>query len=238
MTAAGALEAMGVDPSELAPARKRALGNTNPWVRFVAAEGLIGHAPPPVLLPPILDYYLRDGDAEFMDLEGASAATRRRPPLTALARTQDRALLPPLVDALRPGTPGRKGMLRVLAVFEPPAGWRDILIELLALMDTPTQGEAIAQLKKHGRSGREGVGVPRRTPDGEPWPARPSHVGLAVAGPVAHEHAGDRPGAAEGQRAGARIAAETLGKIGDRSAPGTQAEKGNVARWRCRRSRR
>ena len=40
--------------------------------------------------------------------------------LTALAKTQDRALIPPLVDALRPGTPGRKGMLRVLAVFEPP----------------------------------------------------------------------------------------------------------------------
>ena len=34
----------------------------------------------PVLLPPILDYYLRDGDAEFMDSKGASAATRRRPP--------------------------------------------------------------------------------------------------------------------------------------------------------------
>ena len=103
--------------------------------------------------------------------------------MTALARTQDRALLPPLVDALRPGTPGRKGMLRVLAVFEPPAdGWRDILIELLALMDTPTQGEAIAQLKKLTDEVDVRAWCPRRTPDGEPWPARPSHVGPGCRG--------------------------------------------------------
>ena len=233
MTAAGALEAMGVAPSELAPARKRALGNTNPWVRFVAAEGLIGHAPPPLLLPPILDYYLRDGDAEFMDTEGRQRRDEAQAALTALARTQDRALLPPLVDALRPGTPGRKGMLRVLAVFEPPPdGWRDILIGLLAVMDTPTQGEAVAQLKKL----TDEVDV-------RAWVSPVGRLmtnsglrhevmwALAVAGPVAHQHA---PAIVQvllkGNERERENAARTLGKIGDRAAPGTQEEKETVAR--------
>lgn len=233
MMAAGALSAMGVDAAELAPARQRALGDTNPWVRFVAAEGLIGQAPPPVLLPPILDYYLRDGDAEFGDSEGRQRRDEAQAALTALARTQDRAIIRPLVDALRPGTPGRKGMLRVLATFEPPPdGWRDILIELLAVMDTPTQGEAIAQLRKLTDEVDVRVWV---SPVGRMMSNRGLRNevmwALAVAGPVAHEHA---PAIAQvllkGNERERETAAETLGKIGDRSAPGTQEEKESVAR--------
>ena len=233
MMAAGALEAMDVDPKELVPARRRALGHGNPWVRFVAAEGLIGHAPPALLLAPILDYYLRYGDAPFSDSDGRRQRDDAQAALTRLAKTQDRTLIPPLVDSLRPGTPGRKGLLRVLAAFEPPPdGWRDILVDLLAVMDTETQGEAIAQLRKLTDEVDVRAWVPAMgrllTNRGL---RRDATEALAIAGPIAHEHA---PAIAQlllkGNENERESAAEALGRIGDRSAPGTQAVKEQVAR--------
>ncbi len=233
MMAAGALESMGVDAEELVPARRRALGHGNPWVRFVAAEGLIGHAPPAMLLDPILDYYLRYGDAPFSDSEGRQQRDDAQAALARLAKTQDRTLIPPLVDALRPGTPGRKGMLRVLAAFAPPPdAWRDILIDLLAVMDTETQAEAIAQLEKL----TDEVDVRAWAPAVGRLLAnrglrRDATEALAIAGPIAHEHA---PAIAQlllkGNENERESAAEALGRIGDRSAPGTRADKEQVAR--------
>ncbi|HET9314418.1 MAG TPA: ankyrin repeat domain-containing protein, partial [Vicinamibacteria bacterium] len=201
--------------------------------RFVAAEGLIGHAPPPVLLPPIFDYYLRHADAPFSDSDGRRQKDDALDALKELAKTQDRALIPPLLESLRRMTPGRNGILRVVAVFEPPPDeWRDVLIELLAVTDTPTQAEAIAQLRKLTDEVDVRAWVPAVGRLLGNRGLRDDAMGaLAVAGPVAHEHA---PAIAnlllKGNERERKTAAETLGRIGDRSAPGTLAEKERVAR--------
>jgi HEAT repeat protein len=231
--AAGALEAMGVDAGELVSARRRALERGNPWVRFVAAEGLIGHAPPLELLPPILDQYLSDADAPFSDSEGRERRDSALSAMKELAKTQDRALVPPLVESLRRMSPGRPGLLRVLAVFEPPPDdWRDALIGLLAVTDTPLQGEAIAQLTKLEDEVDVRAWVPAvaRLLNNRGL-RRDAMDALASAGPVAYEHA---PAIAalllKGNEKERESAAEALGKIGDRRAPGTQAQKEQVAK--------
>jgi HEAT repeat protein len=233
VAAAGALEAMGVDAAELVPARRRALDRGSPWVRFVAADGLIGHAPTAELLPPILEQYLRDAGATFSDAGGRARRDRALDAMKELAETQDRTLIPPLVESLRRMTPGRQGFLRVLAVFEPPPDdWRDLLIGLLPVSDTPLQAEAIDQLEKM----QDEVDVRAWVPAVARLLAnrglrRDAMDALATAGPVAHEHAPAIAGLLlKGNEKERESAAEALGRIGDRTAPGTQAVKEQVAR--------
>jgi HEAT repeat protein len=233
VAAAGALEAMDVDPSELVGARRRALVRGSPWVRFVAAKGLIGHAPPAELLPPILDQYLRDAGAPFSDSDGRARRDSALEAMKELAKTQDRSLIPPLVESLRRMTPGRPGFLRVLAVFEPPPDdWRDVLIGLVSVSDAPLQSEAIDQLERLTDEVDVRAWVPavaRLLPNR--GLRRDATSALGSAGALASEHA---PAIAslvlKGSEDERKAAAEALGRIGDRRQPGTQAGKEQVAK--------
>lgn len=232
VVAAGALQAIGVDAAELVPARRRALERGSPWVRFVAAQGLVGQAPPAELLAPILDQYLRDAGAPFSDSDGRNRRDAALDAMKELAKTQDRALIPPLVESLRRMTPGRRGFLRVLAVFEPPPDdWRDVLIGLLSVSDTELQAEAIDQLERL----QDEVDVRAWVPAVARLLAnrglrRDAIDALGSAGPVASDHAGAIANLVlKGNEKEREAAAEALGKIGDRKAPGTQARKEQVA---------
>lgn len=132
MHAAGALATMKVPAADLAPARRRVLrdGGGTPYVRFLAGRGLIGIDPPLPLLPAMLPY-----------LEQVSAAARRggsrnnadlaRSAFERLADTKDRALIPPMQDELRRGSPGSAVLMRSLHRFAPrPDAWTDQLLQL------------------------------------------------------------------------------------------------------------
>jgi hypothetical protein len=132
MHAAGALSAMKVPQAELAAARRRVLrdGGGTPYVRFLAGRGLIGIDPPLPLLPAMLPY-----------LEEVSSAARRggsrdnlqlaRSAFERLADTKDRALVAPMQDELRRGSPGSAVLMRSLHRFAPrPDGWTDQLLQL------------------------------------------------------------------------------------------------------------
>jgi len=137
MHAAGALSVMKVPQAELAPARRRVLreGGGTPYVRFLAARGLIGIDPPLPLLPAMLPY-----------LEEVSAAAKRggsrnnldlaRSAFDRLADTKDRSLLAPLQSEIRRGSPGTPVLMRTVGRFSPrPDDWTDQLLQLAGSQD-------------------------------------------------------------------------------------------------------
>jgi len=115
--AAGALSYLGMSDAELAPARERVLESPDARSedRFMAARGLVGLRPAAELATPVLAYL-----EEYPT--GNNAASSRRT-LERLAKTGDRGLIAPLVDALRRSTkPGAKSIIiATLRYFEPKA---------------------------------------------------------------------------------------------------------------------
>lgn len=136
MNAAGALGAMKVGAETLAPARRRVLGQPGtPYVRFLAARGLIGLDPAAVLAPALTTY-----------LEQVAAAAKRggsrdnvglaRQALERLVDTKDRGAMPHLVDELRRTQHGQVVLMRALHRYSPrPEGWTDLLLAQAASAD-------------------------------------------------------------------------------------------------------
>ncbi len=136
MNAAGALGAMKVGAETLAPARRRVLAQPGtPYVRFLAARGLIGLDPAAVLAPALTTY-----------LEQVAAAAKRggsrdnvalaRQALERLVDTKDRGAMPHLVDELRRTQHGQVVLMRALHRYSPrPEGWTDLLLAQAASPD-------------------------------------------------------------------------------------------------------
>lgn len=235
--AAGALEAMGVPAAELVPVRQRALERGNPWVRYLAARALLGEVPAGELFPALMDRYVADADSDRLGPVEAHAADQRRrdtiESLEVVAKNQDRSLIPPLMESLQRMAPGRAALLRLLARYQPPPdGWAELLGSLVSASDPKLQEEATTQL-----------GRLRSEPEVEDWmPAvgrqlrsaklrRNAMRTLAGAGSLAHAYAAPIAELLKDADGGVREdAAEALGKIGDRTQPGAQAIKREVAK--------
>lgn len=236
--AAGALQMLGMPQAELAPARSRVLAMPGVSVtdRYLAARGLIGHAPPLSLLGPIVEFLERAATprsssspsiAERETLEGAVTAIER------LAKTGDRSLIVPMVDATRNARFSQASLLKALGLFDPkPDGWTVLLVGYVDARDPKVRQAALAQLG--GQTGDKDVAMwaPRaamalRDPDksvrGEALWSLGRAGGLAAAEVDAVvAMLGDRDADVR------RRAAETIGEMGDRTQAVTAAAKVRV----------
>ena len=124
MYAANALEQLGEPPASLAEARRKALRTPGPYSyeRFLAARGLIGLDPPPVLTTFVLEWlYDEHVRANSNDSSGArDNIVIANATLVRLVRTGDRGVLAVLERAVSSNRPGTGDVLRAMAVATPP----------------------------------------------------------------------------------------------------------------------
>ena len=136
--AAGALVAQGVDEGELAATFRTVLASERSYYRFLAARGLIGHESGPALLLHILEYGRGQSESRH-NMELVEKA------IIKLVRTQDRALIAPIVTALKERPPLNTMALDALSRFEPkPADYVEILLRCLS--DKRLQNETVRLL--------------------------------------------------------------------------------------------
>ena len=146
--AAGALGAIGMTDAELAPARTRVLDAVEAKTedRFMAARGLVGYAQPAQLAPAMLAYL-----EEYPTGNNADSSRRT---LERLAKTGDREIIAPVVEALRRASkPKAKTILiATLAVFPPRAedvaAWGPQVAAMLRDPDSPVRNEALWAFEK------------------------------------------------------------------------------------------
>jgi HEAT repeat protein len=165
--AAGALQTLGLSNAELATARRRVfdtpdISNSD---RYMAARGLVGYAPPVMLLYPILEFLERaaaprpasaQSIAERESLESAVSALER------LAKTGDRALIVPIVEAARAARYSQPVLLKTLGLFNPrPDGWTEMLVGYLASREPKVREAALSLLSKEVRERDVLVWAPR-----------------------------------------------------------------------------
>jgi HEAT repeat protein len=225
--AAGALQTLGMPQSELVPARARilAMPGVSGTDRYLAARGLIGYAPPVSLLTPIVEFLDRAATprtsssqsiAERETLESAVSALER------LARTGDRSLIVPMLEATRNARFSQPALLKALGLFDPkPEGWTVLLVGYLDSPDPKVREAALALLSKQTGDKDVAMWAPRaamalRDPDssvrGEALWSLGRAGGLAAAEVDAVvAMLGDREAAVR------RRAAETIGEMGDRT---------------------
>ncbi len=124
MYAANALEQLGEAPTSLAEVRRKALRTPGPYgyERFLAARGLIGLDPPPVLATFVLEWlYAEHVRANSTDNSGArDNVAIANATLVRLVRTGDRGVLAVLERAASSNRPGTGDVLRAMAVAAPP----------------------------------------------------------------------------------------------------------------------
>ena len=165
--AAGALQTLGMSNAELAAARRRVfdtpdIPNSD---RYMAARGLVGYAPPVMLLYPILEFLERAAAprptsahsiAERESFESAVSALER------LAKTGDRALIVPIVEATRAARYSQPVLLKALGLFNPkPDGWTEMLVGYLASREPKVREAALSLLGKEVRERDVLVWAPR-----------------------------------------------------------------------------
>jgi HEAT repeat protein len=233
--AAGALQAIGMKEAELVAARKRVFASpdTTPTARFLVSRNLIGQVPSPELLKPMVDYLER------------AAAPQRRPTtsrnldlaeqaIARLVKTQDRALIAPLMDATRNAKHGQPVLLRALATFKPePDGYTAYVVGFLESPDPKVRYAALGSLRPLTKEKDVAVWAPRaaallRDPDssvrGEALWALGSGAGLAAGeiDKVVEALRDPEPGVR-------RSAARAIGEMGDRNQAVPAAMKARVA---------
>lgn len=131
MTAAGALAAMGVPETELAPARRRMLDGPPqvPYVRFLAARGLIDIEPADRLMPHLLAWYFdtvedeqRGGSDDNVEIAEKAIA--------ALVSRNDAAVGPVLADALDVTQSATPFLLEQIGKLDTkPGDWVGLLLQ-------------------------------------------------------------------------------------------------------------
>jgi len=165
--AAGALEALGTPESELVLTRRRVF--ETPGVsgvdQYMAARGLIGHAQPQTLLPPIVQFLER---AATPRPSSAQSIAQRQSYETAvrtldrLVKTNDRTLIAPMQDATRLARYSQPALLNALALFDPrPEGWVAFLVGYLESPDPKVRHASLALLGKEVREKDVALWAPR-----------------------------------------------------------------------------
>ena len=151
--AAGALQAIGMKESELVVPRKRVLGAPEASVsaRFLVARNLVGYEAPVKLVGPMLVYLEQNSegytgtitDPRRDNIELAQKALER-----LVKNTKDRALIPPLWQALVETRTAQVPLMRALGMFDPkPEGWTNSLVRQLDDPNDRVRYEALDQLR-------------------------------------------------------------------------------------------
>jgi HEAT repeat protein len=137
---AGALQALGMKADELAPARKRVFASPEATLdsRFLVSRNLVGHEPPVRLAEVMiayLDHVARGYTGSVSDKNRHNVELAEKALERLVKRTKDRALIPPLVEALDNAKGSAIILMKTLAWFEPkPEGFTQVL---LARLDSP-----------------------------------------------------------------------------------------------------
>ncbi len=156
--AAGALEAIGVDPSELVTARRSVL-NAGDWFDVaLAARDLIGSVDETELVEPLLGSLRATPPATDDDrFDGGEV-------LLPLAKRGNRAVIGPMMAALGEAGMPRARLLEALGHFEPePDGWVEALVTASHDPDPEVRETAAEQLERRAETPGGGAGWPERT---------------------------------------------------------------------------
>ena len=158
--AAGALQAIGMKEEALAAARKRVFDSPEASLssRFLVSRNLIGREPATKLLEPMVAYLERAATPKVSshNVELAQQALAR------LAKTQDRSLLPPLMEAARAAKAGQVVLLKTLALFEPkPEGYTAFVLGFLDSADLKVRYAALGSLRSMTKEKDVAVWAPR-----------------------------------------------------------------------------
>jgi HEAT repeat protein/ankyrin repeat protein len=151
--AAGALQAMGMKEAELVEPRKRVLASpeASDSSRFLVARNLVGREPAPRLVEPMIVYLERNtqrytgsvSDSNRKNVELVEQALE-----SLVKRTRDRAIIPPLADALRNTKNGQIPLMKTLGLFEPrPEGWTQMLLAQMDAANPRVRSAALGQLR-------------------------------------------------------------------------------------------
>ena len=160
--AAGALQAIGMKEDALVAPRKRVFESADATLtsRFLVSRNLVGHEPATKLLEPMVAYLERAASAKGNftrnNLEIAQDALAR------LAKTQDRTLVAPLMDAARHAQAGQVVLLETVALLEPrPEGYTAFVLEFLDSPDPRVRYAALGSLRTLGADNDVGAWLPR-----------------------------------------------------------------------------
>jgi hypothetical protein len=144
--AAGALIAMDVPERELVDPLHRVLHDGKTSDRFLAARALIGIDPAADLTPPILDY-VRKESPKGKNYDLARKAVKK------LAKTNDRAIIAPLMSELTKSPQAAQPILEGLAEFNPPPDrWTETLIGQLEHSDPHVRSTAVDLVGKQKKA--------------------------------------------------------------------------------------
>ena len=232
--AAGALQAIGVKSETLVDARKRVFNSPESSLasRFLVARNLSGKEPAAKLVEPMIEYLERSslakGNFTRHNIELAEEALKR------IAKTQDRALIQPLMDGARNVKAGQPILLDTLAILEPkPEGYTAFVVSFLDSSDPKVRYAALGSLRTLTKEKDVNVWAPRASamlndPDSSVrsnalW-ALGSAAGLA-AGEI------DKVVAALGDSSKSvrRSAARAVGEMGEKNQAVPAASKARIA---------
>ena len=237
--AAGALQSIGMKEAELAPARKRVLAAPDASVdsRFYAARNLVTYEQPVKLVGPMIAFLEQESrrytgsvtDSSRNNIEMLDRALQR-----LVKVSKDRALIPPMVDAMDTMKGGRISLMRALGLFEPrPDGWTQLLVDQLQAPLPRVRYEALSQMRTVKKEKEVAIWAPHaavmlQDPDSSVRSEALWALGMAeglAAGEI------DKVVAALGDRETSvrRSAARAIGEIGDAKQAIPAASKARVA---------
>jgi HEAT repeat protein len=146
--AAGALQMIGVKPDALVDARKRVFNSPQASLtsRFLVSRNLSGHEPAAKRVEPMIAYLerasLAKGNFTRNNIELAEEALKN------IAKSQDRALIPPLMEGARNVKAGQPILLRTLETFQPrPDGYTAFLLSFLDSSEVNVRYAALGSLR-------------------------------------------------------------------------------------------
>ena len=146
--AAGALQSIGMKADELVEPRRRVFASPEASLtsRFLVSRNLYGKEPAAKLVEPMVAFLERSslakGNFTRHNIELAEEALKR------IAKTQDRALIAPLVDGARSVKAGQPILLRTLDTFEPkPEGYTAFVVSFLESTDPTVRYAALGSLR-------------------------------------------------------------------------------------------
>jgi HEAT repeat protein len=187
MHAAGALIAMDVPEKELAEPLRGVLRDGDTTNRFLAARALTGIDPADQLAPPMLDYLRK----ESRDPRGDNFEMARKA-LRVLGKTNDRAMIAPLMVQLTKSPFIARPILEALGEFQPPPDrWIETLIGQLEVSDAHVRETAVELLGRRKSKAAEvkmwAVPVSRLCADSDPSVRNEAVRALQGAGGLALE---------------------------------------------------
>jgi HEAT repeat protein len=218
--AAAALEALGVEESELVAAREAGLGAELLRDRILAARDLVGFVPSGLLAPPVIEVAAAEAETSSLDL--GESYLDPVDILERLVRAGDPGFVEPVMAAIEAGNPGRRWLLKGLADLEPkPADWNLVLVAQLgsARMEDRIVALDLLSGRSTGEAGVEmwiapvtaALAVPE-TRNPALWALRGAGGYAAAAAPAIAPIVTTDPDKQNRERA-----ADALGEIGDRS---------------------